>query len=360
MVAQHLAAAGGLLEEDPAAALEHAQAARGRASRIAVVREAVGVAAYHAGDFAEAARELRAYRRMSGDESYRAVLADCERALGRPDSALKLVTEALAAGPDDEETVELRLVEAGSRQDLGELPAAALVLEAALGGRPDPGELRTGDTGQLRLATAYADLLETRGDVALAQQWFEAIMDADPDDETGVAARFDDVDDEDDDEDGDEDGTADDLAVGEPDLGDLDGESATPDDGAATTVLDDDATDGADDPSADPEDRAVVDEDVADGEDAADGEDEDVDDVTTDEELLADGGGDAELAEYDPDEQDVEDEVAELLGEIPVPGFSDSQTADVPVQPQRGPLPDRSEMFAAPGERGEEHEPPTN
>ncbi|GHE06780.1 tetratricopeptide repeat protein [Klenkia taihuensis] len=338
VVGQHLAAAGGLLEDDPAAALAHAQAARGRASRIAVVREAVGVAAYHAGDFAEAARELRAYRRMSGDESYRAVLADCERALGRPDAALKLVTEALAAGPDEEETVELRLVEAGSRQDLGELPAAALVLEAALGGRPDPAGLRNGDTGQLRLATAYADLLETRGDVALAQQWFEAIMEADPDDETGVAARYDDVDDD-----------ADDL----DDLDDTDDFG----DGLADDGTDVDAAD------EEPEDGDVADGDVADG-DVADGDvaDEDADDegVTADDELLAEGDGDADLAEYDPDEQDVEEEVAELLGEIPVPGFSDPQTTDVAVQPQRGPLPDRSEMFAAPGERGEEHEPPTS
>ncbi|MCO7221792.1 M48 family metallopeptidase [Klenkia sp. PcliD-1-E] len=328
VVGQHLAAAGGLVDEDPAAALLHAQAARGRASRIAVVREAVGVAAYHAGDFAEAARELRAYRRMSGDESYRAVLADCERALGRPDAALKLVTEALAAGADEDEVVELRLVEAGSRQDLGELPAAALVLEGALGGRPDPADLRTGDTGRLRLATAYADLLETRGDVALAQQWFEAIMDADPDDETGVAARFDDVDDAPDDDAPDDDADADEVDVAEDD--------------PEVPVAD------ADDPDADHLAAAPTQEGEAGGDGAAG------------ENLFTDGlADDAHLAEYDPDEQDVEEEVAELLGEIPVPGFSDPQTADVAVQPQRGPLPDRSEMFAAPGERGEEHEPPT-
>lgn len=345
-MAQHLAAAGGLLEEDPAAALEHAQAARGRASRIAVVREAVGVAAYHAGDFAEAARELRAYRRMSGDESYRAVLADCERALGRPDAALKLVTEALAAGPDPDETVELQLVEAGSRQDLGELPAAALVLEAALGGRPDPSQLRVGDTGRLRLATAYADLLEARGDTALAHEWFEAIMEADPDDETGVAARFDDV----------------------------DADEGTEDEAGALAGIEDDAVEDdavEDDAAEDDAAEVTVGDDLVGGGlvEQAQGEQEqgekgaEADAVPAD--LLVDvlddegGNGEADLPEYDPDEQDVEDEVAELLGEIPVPGFSDPQTADVTLQPQRGPLPDRSEMFAAPGERGEEHEPPT-
>jgi hypothetical protein len=195
-VGQHLVAAGGLVDDDPELALEHARAARDRASRIASVREAVGVAAYHAGDFAEAARELRAYRRMSGDESYRAVLADCERALGRPDNALRLVAEALGQNPAPDEVVELRLVESGARHDLGELPAALLVLETALGGRPTPGGLGRADLGELRLATAYADLLEEQGHEELAAEWFGAIAAADPDDLTGVSARFGDDEDE--------------------------------------------------------------------------------------------------------------------------------------------------------------------
>ncbi|MGY1662591.1 tol-pal system YbgF family protein [Geodermatophilus sp. SYSU D00705] len=168
-------AAGTLVDEQPEEALAHARAARDRASRIAVVREAVGVAAYHAGDYAEAARELRAYRRMTGDEGYRAVLADCERAVGRPEVALRLVREALAEGPDADETVELRLVEAGARQDLGELPAARLVLEAALGGRPRPDSVDLTDPATLRLAEAYAELLAAAGVEAQAAEWAEAI-----------------------------------------------------------------------------------------------------------------------------------------------------------------------------------------
>src|SRR4029453_2946401 len=99
-------------------------------------------AAYHAEDYAEAARELRAYRRMSGDVGYRAVLDDCERALGRPEVALRLVAEALADGPDPEESVELRIVESGARLDLGEGAAARLALAGELGGRLGPGILR--------------------------------------------------------------------------------------------------------------------------------------------------------------------------------------------------------------------------
>src|SRR4051794_2122830 len=180
-VARHLVVAGSLVDDEPGTALEHARAARDRASRVAAVREAVGVAAYHAGDYAEAARELRAYRRMSGDESYRAVLADCERALGRPDVALRLVAEAVAAAPDTDELAELRLVEAGARRDLGELAAARLVLEDAPGADSTPIGLRREEASRLRLAAAYADLLRDLGDEQRAAEWSAAVAEADPD-----------------------------------------------------------------------------------------------------------------------------------------------------------------------------------
>src|SRR5699024_11443121 len=47
MVAKHLAAAGGLLDLAPDRAHEHAKAAMARAGRVAVVREALGIAAYY-------------------------------------------------------------------------------------------------------------------------------------------------------------------------------------------------------------------------------------------------------------------------------------------------------------------------
>ncbi|WP_369133798.1 hypothetical protein [Modestobacter sp. I12A-02662] len=257
-VGRHLVAAGGLLDEDPELALAHARAARDRASRLAVVREAVGVAAYHAGDFAEAGRELRAYARMSGDQSYRAVLADCERALGRPENALRLVQEALQDAPDRDELVELRLVEAGARKDLGEGPAAALVLEAALGGRPTPEGLGRADVGRLRLATAYADLLADRGEADRASQWYAAIAAADPDDLTGVSEHF----------------------------------------GEAEAEADDDEVDAVE----------LGEDEVDLGED----EDEDEDDELDEDEVLDD--------RFDAvSDDDIEAEVAELLGEVPPP-----------------------------------------
>ena len=86
-VARHLVAAGTLVDDDPAQALEHARYARHRASRIAAVREATGIAAYHAGEWNEALGELRAARRMGGGPGHLAVMADIERALGRPERA---------------------------------------------------------------------------------------------------------------------------------------------------------------------------------------------------------------------------------------------------------------------------------
>jgi tetratricopeptide (TPR) repeat protein len=129
------------------------------------------------------------------------VLADCERAQGRPDVALRLVAEALTENPDPEEIVELRIVEAGARLDLDEASAARLVLEGALGGRPDPDSLEAGDPLRLRLASAYADLLEAQGETARAMEWLTAIAAADPEDVTGAVDRlgieFTDLDDED-------------------------------------------------------------------------------------------------------------------------------------------------------------------
>lgn len=78
-VARHLVAAGELLDEDPEAALSHARAARARSGRIAAVREAVGIAAYQCGDWAQAIAELRAARRMGSKSPLLPLIADCER-----------------------------------------------------------------------------------------------------------------------------------------------------------------------------------------------------------------------------------------------------------------------------------------
>jgi tetratricopeptide (TPR) repeat protein len=172
-VGRHLVAAAQLLDDDPMSALEHARAARRTAGRLAVVREAVGLAAYLSGQWQEALTELRAVRRMTGDSTHLPLLADCERGLGRPERALALARSPEAAGLGASERVELRIVEAGARRDLGQMEAALLVLEDA---GLEPG---TEQEWTVRLWYTYADTLSSAGRLVEARHWFEAVVAAD-------------------------------------------------------------------------------------------------------------------------------------------------------------------------------------
>jgi tetratricopeptide (TPR) repeat protein len=165
-IARHLVAAGELIDDDPEAALSHARAARARSGRIAAVREAVGIAAYQCGDWAQALAELRAGRRMGSKSPLLPLIIDCERGLGRPERALELARGPEAAQLSGDEADELRIVAAGARADLGQLEQALTVLST-----PQLDPARTGTTSA-RLFYAYAETLLAldRGDEAL--QWF--------------------------------------------------------------------------------------------------------------------------------------------------------------------------------------------
>ena len=165
-VARHLVAAGQLLDDDPEAALSHARAARARASRIAAIREAVGIAAYHCGDWAQALSELRAARRMGSKSALLALIADCERGLGRPERAIELARGPEAAQLTGDDADELRIVAAGARADLGQLEQALALLST-----PQLDPTRTGST-PARLFYAYADTLLALGRDDEALQWF--------------------------------------------------------------------------------------------------------------------------------------------------------------------------------------------
>ncbi|MGD1174272.1 tetratricopeptide repeat protein [Mycobacterium seoulense] len=165
-VARHLVAAGELLDEDPEAALSHARAARARSSRIAAIREAVGIAAYYCGDWAQALAELRAARRMGSKSNLLALIADCERGLGRPERAIELARGPEAAQLDGDDADELRIVAAGARADLGQLEQALTVLST-----PQLDPARRGSTAA-RLFYAYADTLLALGRDDEALQWF--------------------------------------------------------------------------------------------------------------------------------------------------------------------------------------------
>jgi tetratricopeptide (TPR) repeat protein len=165
-VARHLVAAGLLLDEDPEAALAHARAARARSGRIAAVREAVGIAAYHAGDWAQALAELRAARRMGSKSALLPLIADCERGVGRPERAIELARSPEAAQLTGDDADEMRIVAAGARSDLGQHEQAIALLST-----PQLDRTRTGQTA-VRLFYVYAETLLALGRNQEALQWF--------------------------------------------------------------------------------------------------------------------------------------------------------------------------------------------
>jgi tetratricopeptide (TPR) repeat protein len=182
-VAKHLAAAGLYIDQDPELAYRHALAARARASRIAVVREACGEAAYAAGHYAEALADLRAAKRMNGATAYLPIMADCHRALGHPDQAVKLAKSPSVAGFTPAAKAEMTIVEAGARRDMGQLDAALRILEQA------PLQSKSRDSWVVRLRYAYADALVEAGRAEEALAWFHRTESIDADEITDAAER---------------------------------------------------------------------------------------------------------------------------------------------------------------------------
>ena len=183
-VARHLVAADTLLVDgDISAARAHIAVARRKAGRVAAVREAAGIAAYLDGDYAEAVSELRAVRRMTGTVDYIPMMADCERGLGKPQRALDLIKEVDPRTVDVATRVELALVAAGARADLGQVDAALLVLQA-----PEFRRLPAGGP-RARLEYAYAELLEAAGREQEAREWMGRAAVSDVDGVTDAAER---------------------------------------------------------------------------------------------------------------------------------------------------------------------------
>ncbi|WP_346540020.1 Replicase polyprotein 1ab [Micromonospora sp. DPT] len=277
-------------------------AARRLASRISAVREAVGLAAYHAGEWQTAIAELRTYHRMTGLQSHLAVLADCERALGRPERAIDLFRGADREKLDQAVAIELLIVAAGARGDLGQKDAAVAMLQVP--------ELTTDSTDPwtARLRYAYADALLAVGRREEAREWFSRAADVDTDGETDAAERLLELDgvliegDEEDDE------PAEEIATGpgapgavpaQPDVdltaaGDLTDEDRRDEDDDRDEDDEDDDRD-EDDEDDDRDEDDDFDED--DEDDDRDEDDEDDDDRDQDDDRDADGLTDDELTD---------------------------------------------------------------
>ena len=221
----------------------HALVARRKASRIAAVREAAGLAAYHAGEWQIALGELRTYHRMTGRQTHVAVLADCERALGRPEKAIDLFRTAEREKLGAEEIVELLIVAAGARGDLGQNDAAVAMLQVReLTAAPEA-------PWAARLRYAYADALLRAGRRDESREWFARAAEIDNDVVTDAAERLLEIDgivlEGDEDDDYDDETAEDDEYVAEEDEADEYDEYDTAGDDVAN---DDEADEDVDDP----------------------------------------------------------------------------------------------------------------
>jgi tetratricopeptide (TPR) repeat protein len=164
-------------EGRPDVAIEVLAWAKSEASRIATIREAYGIALYHADRFADAASELQAYRRMSGRQDQNHVLADCLRALGRDLDRIAETAGALVADERApmERRAEAAIVWAAAVADGGDLGAARAVLRRFLEGY-ELGEAEH----DLRLMYLLGDLAQRAGDTDDARRHFERLSAIDP------------------------------------------------------------------------------------------------------------------------------------------------------------------------------------
>jgi hypothetical protein len=121
---------------------------------------------------------------MTGDPDHLPLLADCERALGRPDRALALGRDPDVKKLDPAARVELAIVLSGARRDRGEYDAAVVGLQ---GLALDDRQVRPWTA---RLWYAYADALLAAGRLADARRWFESVVEVDDDEETDATERL--------------------------------------------------------------------------------------------------------------------------------------------------------------------------
>ncbi|MFF2995641.1 hypothetical protein ACFVTC_13860 [Streptomyces sp. NPDC057950] len=183
-VSRNLVMVARLIDEDPEGAYAYSRIALRLASRVAAVREAAGFAAYASQKYSEALAEFRAARRMTGNADLWPVMADCERGMGRPEKALDMAGAPDVQKLDKAGQVEMRLVAAGARRDMGQLDAAIVTLQSP--------ELASHSVQPwtARLRYAYADALLAAGRQDEAREWFAKAVESDKDGSTDASDRL--------------------------------------------------------------------------------------------------------------------------------------------------------------------------
>jgi tetratricopeptide (TPR) repeat protein len=167
-------AAAAYAAEDYAEAIRLGEQSKHMALRAVAPRELLGLALYRAGRWQEAARELSAFRRLSGTTDQNPVLADSYRALGKPEKALALCDEIEPDRVPVAIAYEGEIVAAGALADMGRVGEGVERLERLELDPPAPEE------HHLRAWYVLGDLLERRGRFTQARTWFDAVATADP------------------------------------------------------------------------------------------------------------------------------------------------------------------------------------
>ena len=143
------------------------------APNVPEVRELAGLTLYRLGRWELAARELEAFRELTGRTDLHPVLADCHRAQQRWVDVDELWAELRASEVSNAVLVEGRIVAAGALGDRGELTEAVQLLSANFQ-RP-----RRAKEHHLRQAYALADLCEQAGEIPRARELFGWLKDQD-------------------------------------------------------------------------------------------------------------------------------------------------------------------------------------
>ena len=167
-------AATAFAQDDLPNAIRLGEQAKHIALRAAAVRELLGLAYYRAERWQEAARELSAFRRISGSTEQNPVIADCYRAQRKPEKALEICNEMDNGTVPPEVYYEGQIVAAGALADMHRIEEALARFEAL--------ELSpaTAEPHHLRAWYALADLLEKRGRFTQALNFFDAVASSDP------------------------------------------------------------------------------------------------------------------------------------------------------------------------------------
>lgn len=130
-------------DERYGAAYEQLRQAKDLAPQAATIRELLGLSAYQIEKWDEALRELRTFRRISGETTQVPVEMDCLRALERPEDVHKTFRQLQGLDPRPETDDEARVVLASSQLDRGLVADAWKTIKPGrLVANPRPSALR--------------------------------------------------------------------------------------------------------------------------------------------------------------------------------------------------------------------------